>query len=103
MANEYEKDIATAYRMNHPTVNVIQGDIRDITEAQLRAVMGDEGIDIIVGGGPPCQSYSTLGKRQMDERAHLFEEYSECFRLFNPRCSYLKMCQVCSVCKAVIL
>lgn len=52
MANEYEKDIATAYRMSHPTVNVIQGDIRDITEDQLKAVMGDEGIDIIVGGPP---------------------------------------------------
>ena len=37
MANEYEKDIATAYSMNHPTVNMIQGDIRDITEEQLKA------------------------------------------------------------------
>ena len=84
MANEYEKDIATAYRMNHPTVNVIQGDIRDITEDQLKAVMGDEGIDIIVGG-PPCQSYSTLGKRQMDERAHLFEEYCRVLSIVQPK------------------
>ena len=84
MANEYEKDIATAYRMNHPTVNVIQGDIRDITEEQLKAVMGDEGIDIIVGG-PPCQSYSTLGKRQMDERAHLFEEYCRVLSIVQPK------------------
>lgn len=84
MANEYDKDIATAYRMNHPTVNVIQSDIRDITETQLRAVMGDEGIDIIVGG-PPCQSYSTLGKRQMDERAHLFEEYCRVLSIVQPQ------------------
>lgn len=84
MANEYEKDIATAYQMNHPTVNVIQGDIRDITETQLRAMMGDEGIDIIVGG-PPCQSYSTLGKRQMDERAHLFEEYCRVLSIVQPK------------------
>lgn len=84
MANEYEKDIATAYRMNHPTVNVIQGDIRDITEDQLKAVMGDEGIDIIVGG-PPCQSYSTLGKRQMDDRAHLFEEYCRVLSIVQPK------------------
>lgn len=83
MANEYEKEIATAYRMNHPTVNVIQGDIRDITEDQLRAIMGD-GIDIIVGG-PPCQSYSTLGKRQMDARAHLFEEYCRVLSIVQPK------------------
>lgn len=84
MANEYEKDIATAYKMNHPTVNVIQGDIKDITEAQLRSVIGNEGIDIIVGG-PPCQSYSTLGKRQMDERAHLFEEYCRVLSIVQPK------------------
>lgn len=84
MANEYEKDIATAYRMNHPTVNVIQGDIRDITERQLKEIMGDEGIDIIVGG-PPCQSYSTLGKRQMDDRAHLFEEYCRVLSIVQPK------------------
>ena len=84
MANEYEKDIATAYRMNHPTVNVIQGDIRDITEDQLKAIRGKEGIDILVGG-PPCQSYSTLGKRQMDDRAHLFEEYCRILSVVQPK------------------
>lgn len=84
MANECEKDIATAYKMNHPTVNVIQADIKDVTEVQLHSVIGDEGIDIIVGG-PPCQSYSTLGKRQMDERAHLFEEYCRVLSIVQPK------------------
>ncbi|MCQ2942387.1 DNA cytosine methyltransferase, partial [Helicobacter pylori] len=28
-------------------------------------------IDILLGG-PPCQSYSTLGKRKMDEKASRF-------------------------------
>ena len=32
MANEYDKDIATAYRMNNPSVDMIQGDIREIAE-----------------------------------------------------------------------
>lgn len=84
MANEYDKDIATAYRMNHPTVNMIQGDIRDLTEEQLRDAIGAEGIDVIVGG-PPCQSYSTLGKRQMDDRAHLFEEYYRVLSIVQPK------------------
>lgn len=84
MANEYDKDIATAYRMNHPTVNMIQGDIRDLTKEQLGEAIGKEGIDIIVGG-PPCQSYSTLGKRQMDARAHLFEEYYRVLSIVKPK------------------
>lgn len=84
LANEYEKDIATAYSMNHPTVKMIQGDIRDITEEQLKDVLGDIQIDLIVGG-PPCQSYSTLGKRQMDDRAHLFEEYCRILSIVKPQ------------------
>lgn len=83
MANEYDKDIATAYRMNHPTVDMIQGDIRDLSEEELRKHIGD-GIDLIVGG-PPCQSYSTLGKRQMDDRAHLFEEYCRVLSIVQPK------------------
>lgn len=83
MANEYDKDIATAYRMNHPTVDMIQGDIRDLTEEELKKHVGD-GIDLIVGG-PPCQSYSTLGKRQMDDRAHLFEEYCRVLSIVKPK------------------
>lgn len=83
MANEYDKDIAKAYSMNHPTVDVIQGDIRDITEDTLKEYV-NIGIDIIIGG-PPCQSYSTLGKRQMDERAHLFEEYCRVLSILKPR------------------
>ena len=84
MANEYEKDIATAYRMNHPSVDMVQGDIRDLSEEELKKHIGNVGIDIIVGG-PPCQSYSTLGKRQMDERAHLFEEYCRVLSIVQPK------------------
>lgn len=84
MANEYDPDIAKAYSLNHPTVNMIQGDIRNLTSEQLHEVMGEEEIDLIIGG-PPCQSYSTLGKRQMDERAHLFEEYCRVLSLVDPK------------------
>lgn len=83
MANEYEKDIAKAYSLNHPSVDVIQGDIRNIDEDTLMQY-AKMGIDVVIGG-PPCQSYSTLGKRQMDERAHLFEEYCRVLSVIKPR------------------
>ena len=82
MANEYEKDIAKAYSLNHPTVDVIEGDIKNITEEMLQKYLNDN-IDIVIGG-PPCQSYSTLGKRQMDARAHLFEEYCRILSIVKP-------------------
>lgn len=83
MANEYEVDIAKAYALNHPTVNVIQGDIRNLSEDIIKNSCGGE-VDVIIGG-PPCQSYSTLGKRQMDERAHLFEEYCRVLSIVKPK------------------
>ena len=84
LANEYEKDIATAYLLNHPAVHMIQGDIRNITEQHIQDVVGDTQIDLIVGG-PPCQSYSTLGKRQYDDRARLFEEYCRLLSIVKPQ------------------
>ena len=83
MANEYEKDIATAYSLNHPDVKMINCDIRDLKEEHFEKYCPN-GVDIVIGG-PPCQSYSTLGKRQMDARAHLFEEYCRVLSILKPK------------------
>lgn len=83
-ANEIEKDIATAYSLNHPGVAMINCDIHDLTEEMLAKALKGEQVDIVVGG-PPCQSYSTLGKRQMDDRANLFLQYKRVLKLLKPR------------------
>lgn len=84
MANEIEKDISKAYSLNHPGVNMINCDINDLTEDVIKQAIGDQIIDIVVGG-PPCQSYSTLGKRQMDDRANLFMQYKRILSIIKPR------------------
>lgn len=84
VANEIEKDIAAAYVLNHPDVKMINDDIRCLTAERINEALGGAKIDIIIGG-PPCQSYSTLGKRKMDDRAHLFEEYCRVLSLVQPR------------------
>lgn len=83
-ANEIEKDIAMAYKLNHPGVTMINCDINDLTEEMLTEVLNGEQIDIIVGG-PPCQSYSTLGKRRLDDRANLFLQYKRVLKILKPR------------------
>ncbi len=83
-ANEYEKDIATAYSLNHPGVNMINDDIRNLTKERILEATKGKPVDVLVGG-PPCQSYSTLGKRQMDDRAWLFEEYCRILSIVKPR------------------
>lgn len=83
LANEYEKDIAKAYSLNYPNVKVLDCDIKDLSEEVLKKEIPMK-VDVVVGG-PPCQSYSTLGKRQNDDRAHLFEEYCRILTILKPK------------------
>ncbi len=83
-ANEIEKDISTAYSLNHPNVKMLNCDINELTEEMLATVLQGEKVDIVVGG-PPCQSYSTLGKRQLDERANLFMQYKRILQILKPK------------------
>lgn len=57
---------------------------KDLSENVLCQTIGNRTVDVVVGG-PPCQSYSTLGKRQMDARANLFMEYKRVLRILHPR------------------
>ena len=79
-ANEIEKDVSIAYKLNHPDVNMLNCDINSLTEDVLEEALNGKKVDIVVGG-PPCQSYSTLGKRQMDDRANLFMQYKRVLKI----------------------
>ena len=83
-ANEIEKDISIAYTLNHPNVKMMNCDINDLTEEKLAEVLDGVKVDIVVGG-PPCQSYSTVGKRQMDARANLFMQYKRVLQIIQPK------------------
>ncbi len=86
-ANEILPDMAKAYSLNHPTVKVYNYDIKDFgaknLEDDLQIKKGD--IDLIVGG-PPCQAFSTVGKRLIDDpRGKLFQEYYRVLEELNPK------------------
>ena len=57
-------------------------DIKNIVDKLDDLIVED--IDVVVGG-PPCQSYSTLGKRQLDERANLFMQYKRIIEILQPK------------------
>lgn len=83
-ANEIDDDISKAYLLNHPDVKMLNCDIANLKEEFLKKAIGDIEIDIIIGG-PPCQSYSTLGKRKIDERANLFLQYKRILSIIKPK------------------
>ena len=86
-ANEILPNMAKAYSLNHPAVKVYVEDIKDFNVKKVGKDLNikTNEIDIIIGG-PPCQAYSTVGKRLIDDpRAKLFQEYYRVLKEFNPK------------------
>ena len=83
-ANEYDKKAADAYRANFPGVNMLCCDIKTLTDENVRQLIGDAPIDLLIGG-PPCQSFSTIGKRQFDDKAKLYTEYLRMLKTVYPK------------------
>lgn len=86
-ANEILPNIAKAYSLNHPTAKVYAKDIKDFSANDIEKDLGVRvsEIDIIIGG-PPCQAYSTVGKRLIDDpRGKLFQEYYRLLKEFSPK------------------
>ena len=85
LANEFDQSIATAYKENHKSTNVVVG---DITSLDLSKVFGEyvNKIDVVIGG-PPCQGFSQKGKRKTinDERNFLFKHYVEVVKFVKPK------------------
>lgn len=84
VANELQSQIAKAYTLNHPNVKMFNCDINELTEAVLLDALGGKSVDVLVGG-PPCQSYSTIGNRKLDDRANLFLQYKRILQILQPR------------------
>ena len=87
-ANEILPDMAKAYELNHPTVKMYCKDIKDFgfkdLQNDLNIKKGE--IDLVIGG-PPCQAYSTVGKRLIDDpKGKLFQEYYRILKEIEPNC-----------------
>lgn len=83
-ANEYDSHAAAAFSANYPDINMINRKIQDLTEGEINEMIGDQEVDIIIGG-PPCQSFSTVGRRRFDDKARLYTEYIRMLRIIQPR------------------
>ena len=81
-ANEILNDMAIAYTLNHPDVLMFHKDICKLNTSDFNNLPK---IDIIIGG-PPCQAYSTVGKRLLDDpRGKLFQEYFRILKIIKPK------------------
>src|SRR5688572_3791596 len=68
-AVDFDPASAATYAANFPTAKVVAGDIADVPDDQVPKAR-------VVIGGPPCQGFSGLGKRDPeDHRNGLWKEY----------------------------
>lgn len=85
-AVEFDANIAKTYKMNHPEVDVIVDDIRNIDQSGVFKV---KDADVIIGG-PPCQGFSMAGARIRngfidDPRNYLFKHYFNVVKTVKPK------------------
>ena len=88
LAVEYDECFAETYRFNFPKHNLKIADIKSISNEEIKKIVGNKKIDVIIGG-PPCQGFSIAGKigRNFidDERNRLFKEFVRFVEVIKPR------------------
>lgn len=83
LAADWWPDAAKTFQANHRGVSHWQGDIRELDQRRLNSLLADSP-DWVVGG-PPCQGFSTVGKRQKsDPRNGLVREFHRVVCLLKP-------------------
>jgi DNA (cytosine-5)-methyltransferase 1 len=86
-AVEWDDNAVATYRLNFPNTPVIHRDIAKVTVEELLSLTGLQPRELdILDGSPPCQGFSTAGKRQLDDpRNSLFKEYVRLLRGLQPK------------------
>ena len=87
LAVEWDDDCVATYRLNFPGTPIWHGDIVGLSAARALEMAGlAEGELDVLDGSPPCQGFSTAGKRKMaDPRNRLFEEFARLLAGTRPR------------------
>ncbi|MCK4862010.1 MAG: DNA cytosine methyltransferase, partial [Rhodobacteraceae bacterium] len=84
-AVDIEPKLQSSYRLNFPNTKVVEGDISQIDKDSWRDIIGTIRPDGVIGG-PPCQGFSRMGKRdQSDKRNQLIYEFYRQINILNPK------------------
>ncbi|MDQ3747985.1 MAG: DNA cytosine methyltransferase [Acidobacteriota bacterium] len=87
LAVEWDDNAVETFKLNFPDIPVYHGDIANLSieECMNLANIKVGKLDVF-DGSPPCQGFSTAGKRIMqDSRNFLFKEYSRLLKGLQPK------------------
>lgn len=87
LSNEVDKNCCETIRVNRPGLQLIEESISDLTGDKLRKIRDFDDEVYMMVGGPPCQSFSSGGKRTSlaDVRGNLIYEYLRLISEVKPR------------------
>ena len=87
LAVEWEQNAVDTFKLNFPEVPIYHGDIATLSVDECLRLTGlKEGELDVFDGSPPCQGFSTAGKRNMNDwRNQLFKEYVRLLRGLKPK------------------
>lgn len=87
LAVEWDDNAVETFKMNFSDVPVYHGDIAKISVDEVLSMTGLKVGELdVLDGSPPCQGFSTAGKRQLDDpRNQLFREYVRLLRGLKPK------------------
>ena len=87
LAVEWDNNAVETFALNFPDVPVYHGDIKKLSvdECMRLAGVGVGELDLL-DGSPPCQGFSTAGKRNLDDdRNQFFREFVRLLRGLRPK------------------
>lgn len=88
LAVEWDDNAVETFKLNFPGVPVYHGDIAKLSGAECMKLAGGikPGELDVLDGSPPCQGFSTAGKRKFDDpRNSLFKEYARLLSELQPK------------------
>ncbi len=87
LAVEWDDNAVETFRLNFPEVPVYHGDISKLTGEECMRLAGIKPGELdVLDGSPPCQGFSTAGKRRFDDpRNSLFMEYARLLKELQPK------------------
>lgn len=87
LAIEWDKNAVKTFKLNFTNVPVIQDDIAKISVEQIFEITKLNKYELdVLDGSPPCQGFSTAGKRMIDDpRNKLYKEYVRILSGLQPK------------------
>lgn len=85
--------VERTHKRNFPKIPMINRDINNVSSDEIKEYIGDNSLDVVIGG-PPCQGFSTIGKRvsadpkkraKKDPRNELVLTYARLIRELRPK------------------